>query len=222
MAKTEARRQKQLARKKAKRQEKRSQYALLTSRDPNVRLASAESWPVVAALVPEELWMRGMGQLILARQCPDGRLACGLYLIDTYCLGVKNAHWDIMSEFAYDAMVRKSREANGPYRSVAPEYLAKIVQGALAYAEALGFAPHADFRAARLLLAGIDAAQCPDEFEFGRDGKPYYIQGPHDSPAQVRFILHQLNQVGGEYVVSVGAAEARQLSQQGGRVIAVE
>jgi hypothetical protein len=196
MAKSEARRQKQLAKKKATRKEKLAQYVTISSDDPHIRLVAAEDWPVVAAKVPEEIWERGMGTLILARRCPDGSLACGMFLIDTFCLGVKNAAWQFLSDFAFDEIVSRCVETGGSYRSVTPEHLAKIVEGAVAYARALGFSPHAEFRKARMLLAGIDATQCRDEFTFGRDGKPCYIAGPYDSESRTRFILHQLANAG--------------------------
>ena len=59
----EAKRQKQLAKKKAKREDKHAILARINSVDPTVRLANVEKWPVAAALVPTELWDRGMGQL---------------------------------------------------------------------------------------------------------------------------------------------------------------
>ena len=67
MSKDEARRQKQLAKKKAKRDEKRTELARQTSDNPLIRLAGAEAWPIVATLVPETLWSRGMGQLFITR-----------------------------------------------------------------------------------------------------------------------------------------------------------
>src|SRR5437899_410778 len=73
MANSEARRQKQLAKKKAKRQEKRDYLARRNSDDPTIQLANATHWPVVDALVPEDLWHRGMGQVVIARRHPDGR-----------------------------------------------------------------------------------------------------------------------------------------------------
>src|SRR5438445_226551 len=114
MAKSEARRQKQLAKKKAKRDDKRSQLVRMNSDDPTTRLASAEKWPIVASLVPEQICKRGMEQLVLARRCPDAQLACAFSLIHAYCLGVKNAHWEFMTDSAYQAMLRKSEDAGGP------------------------------------------------------------------------------------------------------------
>src|SRR5262249_41868039 len=177
MSKNEARRQKQLAKKKAKRDEKRTQMARQSSDNPLIRLAEAESWPIVDALVPETLWSRGIGQLILTRRLPDGRLALGNFLVDVFCLGVKNAYWKIISEWDFDSLKRKLAE-RGPLHAATPEQFAKLVLGAVDYAQAIGFPPHPDFRHAKLLLAGIDPSKCTDTFTFGKDGKPFYINGP--------------------------------------------
>ena len=69
------------------------------------------------------------------------------------------------------------------------------------YAQSLGFAPHRDFRPARLLLAGIDPSLCPDELEFGKDGKPLYIQGPNESLDQVRLITSSISARDGHYLI---------------------
>jgi hypothetical protein len=206
MAKNEARRQKQLAKKKAKRDEKRTQLARLTSNDPTVRLATADSWPVVEALVPENLWELGKGQLIIARRQPDGRLACAVFLVDTWCLGVKNAFWRPFSKFDYDELVRECEQAC-TYRRVAPEYFAKLIFAAVEYARSLGFAPHPDYRHARLLLSGIDVSLCPESFVFGKGGKPFYMRGPQDSPGKARAIAHQVHQVGGEFLIPLRDSE---------------
>ena len=35
----------------------------------------------------------------------------------------------------------------------------------------------------------VDASQCETTFEYGRDGRPVFIPGPHDSPAHCEEIL---------------------------------
>jgi len=108
---------------------------------------------------------------------------CG-YLVDTYCLGVKNAVPpsmvgrrdlpafldDFFSAYAGDALP-------------APLELAQdLVFGAVDYARRLGFDPHPDF----YLAAGhLGAWQPPGRIGFGRDGQPYFQQGPYDNPTRV-------------------------------------
>jgi hypothetical protein len=199
MARNEARKQKQLAKKKAKRTEKRTQIARQRSSDPGLRLQGAMHWPIVETLVPETLWSTGLGQLIISRRQPDGRLACGVLLVDVFCLGVKDAFWDILSEAEYQELLEKVGKM-GTLRKTSPECFAKIVQGALDFAQALGFPPHSDFRHVSALLGGIDPAACSETFQFGMNGKPVYIRGPHDSPEKVRVVTNRIRAAGGEYL----------------------
>jgi hypothetical protein len=62
----------------------------------------------------------------------------------------------------------------------------RIVFGAIGYARGLGFEPHADFAKAAGHLGEWDGV-C--DLEFGRDGMPMYIEGPHDD---TRRIIHTL------------------------------
>ena len=53
------------------------------------------------------------------------------------------------------------------------------------------------------LLAGIDPAGCPHEFEYGRDGKPFYMRGPNESLAVARIIAERVTEAGGHYIVAL-------------------
>ena len=74
-------------------------------------------------------------------------------------------------------------------------------QGAVEFAGSFGFSPHPDFRHASRLLEGIDPADYPHEFTFGRDGKPFYIQGPNETPTQANAIAQRVEGAGGHYIV---------------------
>ena len=76
--------------------------------------------------------------------------------------------------------------------SIHPACARKLVEGAAAYAESLGFAPHRDFRKSRRIFAGVDAAACPRDFIYGLDGRPHYIPGPDDSEERIDRVLAML------------------------------
>jgi hypothetical protein len=194
-----AREQKKAAKQKAKRNARRKQLARASSPDPTVRLKHAEDWPIVACLVPEELWVSGLGQMILARRLPDGQVAVAAFLVDEFCLGIKNAFWQVGTAGQLNEAIERIEE-HGPLWKASPEYFSKLVHCAADYAQELGFAPHRDFRHARLLLAGIDPSRCREEFEFGQNGRPLYIQGPGESPDKVRSIIARVQAAGGHFI----------------------
>jgi hypothetical protein len=195
-----AREQKRLAKRNAKRDTRRQQLARRNSPDPTVRLKDAERWPVTACLVPENLWQLGIGNLVIARNMPGGGLACGIFLVDVFCLGVKDAAWRILSPGEFKEL-RSDIGAKEQLQDVPPEYFAKLIYRAAEYAQALGFAPHHDFRHVVRLLAGVDPSLCPDEFEFGWEGRPHYIRGPSESLDKARAIAHQVDDLGGYYTI---------------------
>ncbi len=195
-----AREQKKLAKQKAKQKEKRREIARLNSTNPNIRLQGTEHWPIVACLVPTELWDVGLGSLLIARRAPDGKLVAAAFLVDVFCLGVKNAVWTVGDEMHFRS-VRSAIEAHCTLREAAPEMFAKIVYQAADYGQSLGFAPHRDFRFAQRLLAGIDPSQCKTEFEFGKGGRPLYVQGPAESAEQARVNAERVRGQGGEFVL---------------------
>jgi hypothetical protein len=192
------REQKRAAKQKAKRNEKRRQLARATSKNPAVRLLSAASWPIVATLEPESLWDVGIGNLVIARRAPGGRLLVGVYLVDAFCLGVKNALWKEVSETEFQAMLGKMTASGGRQRPIAPERFAKLVYCAADYAQSQGISPHPDFHTVRHLMDGIDPSLCADEFQFGHNGKPLYIEGPNDSAAVARMLAARVNARGGQ------------------------
>ena len=132
MGRDEARRQKSLAKKKAKREEKRTHLARLNSPDPTISLVECDTWPIIACSIPENLWENGIGQLILARRMPDGKVALAIFLVDTFCLGVKNAFCKLLGPAHFQEHMAGLKRNMGEYRQVAPEY-GKLVYDSIAY-----------------------------------------------------------------------------------------
>lgn len=195
MAQDPRKRQKKLAKKAAKRK------AVVASKKHSVspgstmgsarQMAAAIKAPVHECLVGEELFERGLGTVILSRLMPHGGIATSLFLLDVFCLGVKNAHFIVEPHDAYDWRVEHVA-AHETLIPITPEYARKLVEEAEAYARDLGFAPHPDYQLARQIFADIDAAACPTHFTFGKDGEPFYVMGPHDTPQRVQHILDTL------------------------------
>jgi hypothetical protein len=128
----------------------------------------------------------------------------GVYLVDVFCLGVKDALWKDLSEAEYRTLLGKLTVNGGPQRPIAPERFAKLVYCAADYAQSLGIAPHPDFHTTRHLMDGIDPSLCADEFEFGQNGRPLYIEGPNDSPAIARMLAGRVNPGGGDFLPIAG------------------
>ena len=213
MSSDEKRRQKQLAKKSAKRKAIRKEHALMSS----FSLASlmkqvvlASQAPVYECLLPIGLFELGMGNVMISRKLPDGRIAFSAFLVDTFCLGVKNAFFRVVTEHEYKQAMETDIADSQPdgCEQIDPACLRKLIEQAVAYAQDLGFEPHPDYNLARLLFGDIDPSACNQNFTFGSQGKPFYIAGPNESSSQIRVILQTLEKRCGpdgyHYMLPVG------------------
>jgi hypothetical protein len=194
MAKDPRKRQKQQERRAAKRQAKHRQLARLKSAGLSERLTAAVRYPVLHSWVTTDLWTQGLGWVCLSRELPNGSVAYAVFLVDRYCLGVKNVMAGIAGRSTYDNQIVATMRREFSSRELTPAAVRKLVEGAVAYAHALGLPPHPDYQTARLLFGDIDPAESADAFEFGKDGKPLFISGPHDTPERCRLIMRALEQ----------------------------
>jgi len=195
MSRHERRYQKYLDRKRQK-----HGYAPTASTGPTAtptQIAAAQHAPIHETLVPTKLYEMGLGNLLFSRSLPDGRIAVAVFLLDIYCLGVKDAFVGIATKEEYFQRTRR-RFMEENLQPVQPACFRKLVEGGVAYARDLGFPPHADYALASQIFGDVDAEECSTRFEYGREGKPFYVSGPHDTPERIDAILHQLNRRLGE------------------------
>jgi hypothetical protein len=191
MTEPETRYQKYLARKRQKQANKATQTEPRKPGSMASQIALAANAPIHECLVPANLFERGIGNLVFSRSLPEGRMALAMYLLDVFCLGVKDTFFAVVGRDEYDRRLRSWRESESLQR-IDPACLRKLVEGGVVYARELGFNPHADFVVVHKIFGDVEAAACPSHFQYGHAGKPFYISGPHETPTQVRTIVDQL------------------------------
>jgi hypothetical protein len=126
----------------------------------------------------------GLGLVIVTRSKGYNRFVTATYLIDYWCLGVKDA---IPPRNCNDSQYKNLvRHAYSPfpqgYEKISLEQAQALVWGAIAYAKKLGFEPHRDFEQSKAHLGELTSEI---SLKFGRDGKPYYIEGPYDDGIKI-------------------------------------
>lgn len=142
----------------------------------------------------ERSWREhGLAQVLVARIRENGSADYGVFLVDLWCLGVKDAFGETDGQESDVRALVDERLPESMREPIHPTCAKKLIEGALAYAERLGFAPHRDFRKARRVLSGIDASLCPMDIVYGRNGRPCFVAGPHDSAERVARVLAILN-----------------------------
>lgn len=126
----------------------------------------------------------GLALVLVARTARHDRVTVCGYLVDTFCLGVK----DVIGP-----QEMRSRDLPSFRRMYFIAFLAPalpapidlaqhLVLGAVNFAGHLGLDPHADFAAARAHLGELAE---PCAITFGRRGSPLYVAGLHDDPSAV-------------------------------------
>jgi hypothetical protein len=168
-------------RRKAIIDQKRKVEVFAASLREKVRRAAAA--PIQLCLLSNGLIESGMGTMVLARGTDPEHFNCANFLLDTFCRGVKDAHFKILSKDILQDYMDTLSWAHG-LEPVDPSYGRKLLRDLVAWARGIGFSPARDFAAVEALFGDVNADACDVTFKFGLDGKPTYIQGPYDSPAE--------------------------------------
>jgi hypothetical protein len=188
MAKSEHKRQQKLVKKQRRTNDLKKQRNIkLNVSNRELILAAARS-PWVGCYLSGEA---GMHSVFAIRQTRNGPVA-SVFLIDSFCLGIKDSFF-IRS---FDLEAFRDRKGDRETEKVTPEHALKLIQDAIAYARGIGFEPSAETDVCKLIFGNTDAAECTTEFVFGKDGKPFYMSGPHDSREKQLRIMQTLTQLG--------------------------
>lgn len=140
--------------------------------------------PLQACLLSEGLWECGAAMLILARGVTVDQFGVGVFVLDSYCTGIKEAAFMRIEGLEFADMVDRLA-LRLPLEPVDPSYARKLMRDLAAWADEIGFASARDYPAVERLFGDINADACETSFQFGREGKPFYVQGLTDSPGEV-------------------------------------
>lgn len=164
----------------------------------------ARGFPIKACYCNLDWSESGLAQVLVCREQPSGKQLVGIFLIDNFCLGLKNTMHQLNQEDYEVEELRMSME--GTISEISYDLAHNLVYGAIDYAEELGFSPQKDFSLTRYILEEDTEDIELIDLEFGKDGQPYYISGPYDD---VPRILNTLNRSVGEgnyhYLAYIGS-----------------
>ncbi|MCC3434792.1 MAG: sigma-70 family RNA polymerase sigma factor [Oscillatoriales cyanobacterium] len=168
----------------------------LISQAEQTALASAEKGellPVAQCLVDvnfakvllgnETSEMSGLGLVMVTRSKGYNRFVVTSYLIDYWCLGVKDAMPPRnCNDSQYKNLVENAYSQFLGYEEISLEQAQALVWGAIAYAKKLGFEPHRDFEQSK---AHLGESTSEIGLNFGRNGEPCYVEGPYDNTTKI-------------------------------------
>ncbi len=126
----------------------------------------------------------GLAQIFVTR-VEGNQYLVGSYLVDYWCLGVKNVlRPRKLNRTKYEALVKKTySQFQQSYREITLEQAQAIIFGAVEYAQKLGLKPHRDWTTSKDHLGQPSENLLP--IEFGRQGKPFYVSGPYDNSHKI-------------------------------------
>jgi hypothetical protein len=171
------------------------------------RIRVASKGAVVRCVMPSTLFEIGIGHVVVARALPSGLLGCAYFLVDVFCLGVKDVFYAEMGEQELRSRLAEQYDAQR-FIDVEPARARKLIRDAAAYAAGLGLPAAKDTPAIEAIFGDVDASACTETFTFGKDGKPFFVSGPNDTPARIRAITRtlQASRGGGDWDYLVAAA----------------
>ena len=122
--------------------------------------------------VTDEIRSIGEGHVIVTRLHKGGRISFGAYLVDAYCLGVKDSFFNLrMEDYEMEDMLSRYDSL----QECSYEEAHNWIYGAIAFAEEGGIMPDKSFTLTQYMLEE-DTDDIPlIEYEFGKNGQHFLI-----------------------------------------------
>lgn len=199
MADYQKRRQKALLKKRRKEKEKRKKQSRFSSLNENAHriylIKNAKNYPLFECLINNDWQDKGLAHILLSRRQPNNKLILGVYLVDIFCLGLKNTFSNANMSMEEYQKLKLSIFEETAISSYSPGKAYRIIIGAIEYAKRIGFKPQKDFYLSKYVLEELPDTDHDFQLEFGREGKPFFIAGPDDN---VETIIETLRKNVGE------------------------
>lgn len=153
-------------------------------------ISKCQELPFHECLINESWQEQGIASLVISRKMPSGKLITGTYMVDTFCMGLKDTSFGFaLDKHDYDKFINEMTDRIGKLIPLKLSMAHNIIYGAIDYADEIGFNPHEDFQLTRFILDDNLIDDGIDNIEFGKGGKPFFIAGPYDDSRRIISIL---------------------------------
>lgn len=135
----------------------------------------ARKLPIGKCFITPDWQKDGLAQIIISRIRPDGKIAVGIFLVDTFCVGVKDAvYYTDYTDTEFGEMLQYYKSNLG-IEEIGYTEAHNIIYGAISFAEEAGIQPAKKFGIAEYMLEE-DTDDVPlIEYEFGKNGKHFLV-----------------------------------------------
>ena len=159
----------------------------------------ARSLPLGNCYITKDWNKLGMANILVVRNHTNGNKTVGLFLVDTFCLGLKDTYYmfNIPDSELREILDKFRTEGGNEAQLIKADYtlVHNIIYGAIDFAAEYGFKPFKDFNLTRYILEEDDENVELIGIEFGQEGKPAIFVGKEKHPAN---IIAQLDKTAGE------------------------
>lgn len=158
-------------------------------------------------IAPPDWQDSGMAHVIVTRVRPSGNMVMATFLVDTFCLGVKDAGYhENITPSDLEAYMNKYK--NGmEVKEISYDEAHNIIYGAMAFAEEGGIKPAKEFDPAGYILEE-DTDDIPlIEYDFGKNGKHFLTVSPDRKEMPYYHILKKNLGDNFEFVMPYGEDE---------------
>lgn len=127
----------------------------------------------------------GEAHIIVARKNQRGDLVVGSYLVDTFCLGLKDTYWNIIGE----ADLKSHVEDSDMFEETTYPVVHNLILGAIEFAEEAGIEPAPGFELTQYILAEDTDDIELIEYEYGYKGKHHLVIGDDGAERKYAMLL---------------------------------
>jgi hypothetical protein len=155
---------------------------------PEYIRTKAHLLPLKECLITKGWKYCDMVHVIIARQHASGEITLCVFLIDIYCLGVKDtSYYYRISPEEYEQLKETIPLFGRKLTEVSYAEAEGLISGSVSYAKGLGIPPHKDFSITKHIFGESGEAVSPVDIQFGYKGKPLLRV---DTPVEVLYISH--------------------------------
>ena len=149
-------------------------------------LRQSRNYSIYERLINPNWREMGQARIIISRKMPNNNLTVGVYLVDLYCLGLKDTFYDVdLHQLRYESELKAQAYPDKPAEECDLNLAHSIIYGSIHYAKKLGFSPQKDFKLSQYLLEPEQNIELRSDIQFGLEGRPFYVRGPYDDMEQI-------------------------------------
>lgn len=153
----------------------------------------------------------GEGIVIVTRKHSGGKFSMGVYMIDAFCLGIKDSTYNMWIE---DYEVKDIIDHFGELKPCTYEEAHNMVYGAMEFALEAGIQPHKSFALTKYMLEEDDEHVPLIDYPFGKDGKHFLVVDTRQEANRYLPLLRK-NLGEGNFEFSIAQAGADESEEDG-------